>query len=248
MVEERVLAVPNTSVFIAELPEETRDIIRNDMRQHAREKGYRLEWDMEAKDYVGMTRRFCDIDSIYKETVLRFCEPGEDVQPYKNSLKRNISINLYSDEVEDLCRTAAGVGMTVSKLFENFVADLIEGTKTNGSDERMYIDQWFRRCAFSMFREETFLSYLTDWRLVDRVVAIWNDIQELEGMEELDAYDKSELESLWEDLNEEFQSYQDTAFKPEEQNLEEAMKRVVVWNEERQNMLKGTTMEKPIVR
>ena len=35
MVKERVLAVPDTSIFIAELPEATRNIIRKDLEEHA---------------------------------------------------------------------------------------------------------------------------------------------------------------------------------------------------------------------
>ena len=50
MVKERVLAVPDTSFFIAELPEATRNIIRKDLEEHAREHHYRLEWDRESKD------------------------------------------------------------------------------------------------------------------------------------------------------------------------------------------------------
>ena len=37
MVKERILAVPYTTVFIAQLPKETQDIIREDMKLHARE-------------------------------------------------------------------------------------------------------------------------------------------------------------------------------------------------------------------
>lgn len=51
MVKERVLAVPDTSIFIAELPEATRNIIRKDLEEHAREHHYRLEWDLKNKDY-----------------------------------------------------------------------------------------------------------------------------------------------------------------------------------------------------
>ena len=38
VVKERVLAVPDTSIFIAELPEATRNIIRKDLEEHARER------------------------------------------------------------------------------------------------------------------------------------------------------------------------------------------------------------------
>ena len=53
MVKERVLAVPDTGIFIAELPEATRNIIRKDLEEHAREHHYRLEWDLENKDGNG---------------------------------------------------------------------------------------------------------------------------------------------------------------------------------------------------
>lgn len=85
MVKERVLAVPDTSIFIAELPEATRNIIRKDLEEHAREHHYRLEWDRESKDYVAMSRRFCDMENIYTDTYLHFCETGEDIDPYEKA-------------------------------------------------------------------------------------------------------------------------------------------------------------------
>lgn len=157
MVKERVLAVPDTSIFIAELPEATRNIIRKDLEEHAREHHYRLEWDLENKDYMAMGQRFYDIEGIYMGTYLHFCKEGEDVEAYERSLKRNISIKLYQDEVEKLCMKSGVVGLSISELFENFVADLICGTHTNGSDERMYIEQWFERCYFSIMPEGTCL-------------------------------------------------------------------------------------------
>lgn len=78
MVKKRKLAVPYTTIFICQLPKATQDIIRSDIEDYARENGYQLLWDHEAKDYVAMTRRFCDIDDIYNNTILEFCGPGED--------------------------------------------------------------------------------------------------------------------------------------------------------------------------
>ena len=46
-------------------------------------------------------------------------------------------------------------------------------THTNGSDERMYIEQWFDRCYFSIMPEETFLSYLLEMREIDSVLECW---------------------------------------------------------------------------
>lgn len=102
MVKERKLAVSDPTIFIAQLSAGTRHIIREDLRQHARENGYRLEWDWEAKDYVGMARRFCDIDEIYKDTKLIFCEQGEDVIEFELNKQRNITLKLPDDDVDAL--------------------------------------------------------------------------------------------------------------------------------------------------
>ena len=77
------------------------------------------------------------MEDIYMDTHLHFCEAGEDIEPYEKSLQRTISIRLYQDEVEELCRKSGKVGLSIGELFENFVADLICGTHTNGSDERI---------------------------------------------------------------------------------------------------------------
>ena len=234
MVKERVLAVPDTSIFIAELPEATRNIIRKDLEEHAREHHYRLEWDRESKDYVAMSRRFCDMENIYTDTYLHFCETGEDIEPYEKSLKRTISIRLYQDEVEELCRKSGKVGLSIGELFENFVADLICGTHTNGSDERMYIEQWFDRCYFSIMPEETFLSYLLEMREIDSVLECWEILQELKELEEPDCYDKEELEIQQNTLEDYFQEYRTYTRETTEDQLEAAMEKVLEWNKERE--------------
>lgn len=248
MVKERVLAVPDTSIFIAELPEATRNIIRKDLEEHAREHHYRLEWDRESKDYVAMSRRFCDMENIYTDTYLHFCETGEDIDPYEKSLKRIVSIRLYQDEVEELCRKSGKVGLSIVELFENFVADLICGTHTNGSDERMYIEQWFDRCYFSIMPEETFLSYLLEMREIDRVLECWEILQELKELEEPDCYDKEELEIQQNTLEEYFQEYRTYTREPVEDQLEAAMEKVLEWNKEREHLLEGNVPEKSLGR
>ena len=248
MVKERVLAVPDTSIFIAELPEATRNIIRKDLEEHAREHHYRLEWDLENKDYMAMGQRFYDIEGFYMGTYLHFCKEGEDVEAYERSLKRNISIKLYQDEVEKLCMKSGVVGLSISELFENFVADLICGTHTNGSDERMYIEQWFERCYFSIMPEKTFLSYLLEMQEVDSVLECWEILQELKGLDEPDSYDKEELEIQQNTLEEYFQEYRTYTREPAEDQLEAAMEKVLEWNKEREHLLEGTVPEKSLGR
>ena len=248
MVKERVLAVPDTSIFITEVPEATRNIIRKDLEEHAREHHYRLEWDLKNKDYVAMSRRFCDMEDIYMDTYLHFCEAGEDIEPYEKSLQRTISIRLYQDEVEELCMKSGKVRLSIGELFENFVADLICGTHTNGSDERMYIEQWFDRCYFSIMPEKTFLSYLLEMQEIDSVLECWEILQELKELEEPDCYDKEELEIQQNTLEEYFQEYRTYTREPTEDQLEAAMEKVLEWNKEREHLLEGNVPEKSLGR
>ena len=52
------------------------------------------------------------------------------------------------------CKKAASHGMTVSGLLESFIGDLVEGTFTNGSDERYLAEDWFNRCGSSVMIRE----------------------------------------------------------------------------------------------
>ena len=239
MVKERKLAVPDPTIFIAQLSAGTRHIIREDLRQHARENGYRLEWDWEAKDYVGMARRFCDIDEIYKDTKLIFCEQGEDVIEFELNKQRNITLKLPDDDVDVLCKKAGKYQLTVAQLIENFIADLIEGSKTNGSDERMYAQQWFDRCWFSTLSEKTFLSYLIGFARIDSVIEMWEELQDYKRQDELDEYDKEEMEVLQEELEEMFEDYKEWYSEPADATLQEGMKKVVAWSEEREGLMNG---------
>ena len=79
LVKTRKLAVPYRTVFICQLPEETQSIIRKDLESYAHENGFQLSWDTENNDYIAMSGRFCDIEEIYANIDLHFCQPEEDV-------------------------------------------------------------------------------------------------------------------------------------------------------------------------
>ena len=79
LVKTRKLAVPYPTVFICQLPEETQSIIRKDLESYAHENGFQLSWDTENNDYIAMSGRFCDIEEIYANIDLHFCQPEEDV-------------------------------------------------------------------------------------------------------------------------------------------------------------------------
>lgn len=76
--------------------------------------------------------------------------------------ERTLKLNLSDADCERIAEKAGSVGMTVSELLENFIGDLVDGTYTNGSDERMHANEWFDRCGFGMFPEKTLLKELLD--------------------------------------------------------------------------------------
>lgn len=81
----------------------------------------------------------------------------EDIKTIR---KRQLEIKLSDADTLRLIEKAAGVGLTVSELLENFIADLVCGIFSNGSDERMYANAWFNRCGFGMFQKNTLLHHL----------------------------------------------------------------------------------------
>ncbi len=245
MVEKRKLAIPYTTVFISELSKGTQDIIREDMKQHAANHGYRLEWDNKACDYVGMTRRFCDIDDMYSDTKLEFCKEGEDVEEYEKNNQRQIILKLKDMEMIDLCRKAGSVGLSVSELLENFVADLTGSSKTNGSDERMYVNQWFERCWFSFDIYDSFLCYLVEWESVDRAVEIWEELEDYKEQDDLDEYDLEEQQALQEEIDEMYEEYLENR-EDNTSTIEKEMIAVLAWKEERDRLMNKNQLEKKI--
>lgn len=81
-----------------------------------------------------------------------------------NTIKeRVITLNLSDADCERIAEKAGKYGITVGKLLENFIGDLVYGTYSNGSDECNFAGEWFERCWFGMFPEETLLKYLLEW-------------------------------------------------------------------------------------
>ena len=53
---------------------------------------------------------------------------------------RTITVNLSDADVKRLAEKSGEGGLTISELLENFIGDLVDGTYSNGSDERMYAE------------------------------------------------------------------------------------------------------------
>ena len=73
--------------------------------------------------------------------------------------ERTIAVKLTDSECDDLAMAAGKEGKTISELVTEFIGDLINGTYTGGSDERLMIMEWWgRRIIF--WDRESLLSYL----------------------------------------------------------------------------------------
>lgn len=102
---------------------------------------------------------------------------GQQQEEIETIRSRTIEVKLSNADVKRISEKAAAHGLTVGELIENFIGDLVCGTYSNGSDERMYAEQWFERCWFGMFPDYTFLKYLIEQWGLDEVIEAWEDIE-----------------------------------------------------------------------
>lgn len=74
--------------------------------------------------------------------------------------ERKIIVKLSDADCNRLVRKCGECGLTIGELIENFIGDLVDGTYSNGSNERNFAEHWFERCWFGMFPEPTLLNHL----------------------------------------------------------------------------------------
>lgn len=132
-----------------------------------------------------------------------------------NCKQYTIQVNLPEEDALRIANKAGRHGLTVGKLIEQFIGDLIDGASTNGSDERMYASLWFDRCWFSMFPDKTFLSYLIEVNKVKLVLQLWTDLQDAkndiayyeEHPDETEPGEVEEIRELLQDTQEQIDWY-----------------------------------------
>ena len=130
------------------------------------------------------------------------------------------------------------------QLLKDIIADLVGGTFTHGSDERMYADQWFRRCY--MFPDKTFIRYLIIRDKVDELLEDYEKLREYQNdyvqmQKSPDVYEldevmatQKEIEVLSAYIKEIYESYlKSLDDELPEGSLEEVISNVQVWNDKR---------------
>ncbi|MCT4564986.1 MAG: molecular chaperone GrpE [Maledivibacter sp.] len=183
---------------------------------------------------------------------MRCCFDGETQKKEIETIKpRQFNLNLSDADVKRIFKKAGACNITVEYLLESFIGDLISGTYSNGSDERMYAENWFERCGFSWMYNKTFLIYLLQYDFLEDAIGIYEDIQvfkeELQySKEEPKEFTKEEIEDLkidLEDSQNELNSHYSNYIEWAECNgrsLEEEMKEIFEWIKKRDEKLNSS--------
>ena len=93
-----------------------------------------------------------------------------------DSRNRLIKVKLTDDDVNEIALVAARNGVTVSDLISGFICDLVDGSRTNGSDERRLANEYLDRCGYS-WGAGTFLTSLIDSGFLDTILEAIDDVQ-----------------------------------------------------------------------
>jgi len=158
--------------------------------------------------------------------------------------ERSITVKLSDEDCKHLLRKCGEHKLTVGELIENFISDLIDGAYSNGSDERMYANQWFERCWFGMFPNQTLLNHLLSWGYdPEDYLDIFNNIETAKKEKEylIENPEKANEESQY--LDEDIDCWQEELknmradWKPEkESNMEEELELIKKWVEEKESL------------
>lgn len=173
---------------------------------------------------------------------------GEQQKKEIETIKeRNITVKLSDADCSRVAKMCGEHGLTVAELIENFIGDLVGGTYSNGSDERMYAKQWFERCYFGMFPEPTLLNHLLCWGYdpedyLDTLDNIETAIKEKEYFAEHPEEADEEAQYIDDDIadwEEELKEMRED-WKPEkEPNMKEELELIKKWVEEREGLING---------
>ena len=139
---------------------------------------------------------------------------NQDQQKEIETIKeRTITLELSDADCERIAKKAGKHGLTVAELLENFIGDLVDGTYSNGSDERHYAERWFERCWFGAFPDATLLKYLLDYGCdIDDFISVCDELKyykanQEEYQEELAAAEEDGRNMIW--CEEEYHDYVD---------------------------------------
>ncbi len=118
---------------------------------------------------------------------------NQQAEEIKTIKPRQFNLNLSDADYRRIAEKAACAELSVEGLLESFIGDLVSGTYSNGSDERMKAQEWYERCGYdSGFDEKyTLLHYLISEGSIDDFV---REVEEFENNKDDIESTKKELE------------------------------------------------------
>ena len=126
--------------------------------------------------------------------------------------KRAFTLELTDKETAAFIEKCFRDGTTPAEVLEGFINDLIAGSRTRGSDERMYAGQYYERCGYGFFFSGEYRTF-TQWLLSEygdySLKEIIDSLDDVKTFEEEIAYlkehpeecEEGELEDLEAELN-----------------------------------------------
>lgn len=148
--------------------------------------------------------------------------------------KRTFTLELTDDDVTRLANKAASAGMSMGELLASFVGDLVCGSHTNGSDERMLAQSWFDRCGFSYFPSNDVARLAQGLQLDDAIyyaaeyVATADDLEDAKNDPDCPA---DELEAIEETVADNQQAFSNIITMCKcEGSFDEVLAAVLAWN------------------
>ena len=172
--------------------------------------------------------------------------------------KRAFNLELTDEDTADFIRKCYQDGTTPAEVLEGFINDLIAGSRTRGSDERMYAGQYYERCGYGFFFPDEYRTF-TQWLLYEygdySLKEIIDSLDDVKTFEEEIAYlkehpeecEEGELENLeadltarMEDIEEAYREYTKDIKSPD--TLEDGIKGVREYLEMIKRIKEGGTI------
>ena len=69
-------------------------------------------------------------------------------------MKKPFVLKLSDEDYREFSEKCFFDGISPEEVLEGFICDLIDGSQTRGSDERMLAEQYYDRCGYSYFNLE----------------------------------------------------------------------------------------------